>query len=217
MSELCLTSWQRRRLRQQLRQTRDARVYRRTLALLQVDRGLPLSQVAEELSVSRQSIYNWARGYARDHDPAALADGGRTGRPGYRDSGLRDQLRWLMCQRPPQFGYLAAEWTAPLLLEELGRGAGLRPSDDTLRRELDRLGYVWKRGRYALDPDPELEKKNGRSAGRSAACRGAASCWPRTRPTCCCCRPCGPAGPSAGGRLTCRSRGAMRGAWSSGP
>ena len=26
-------------------------------------------------------------------------------------------------------------------------------------RELDRLGYVWKRSRYVLDPDPDCEKK----------------------------------------------------------
>lgn len=159
MSELSLTSWQRRRLRRQLRQARDARVYRRTLALLQVDRGLPPSQVAEELLVSRQSIYNWVQEYAQSPDPAALADRGRPGRPGYRDSGLREELRRLMGQSPDRFGYLATGWNVPMLLEELGRGAGLCPSDDTLRRELGRLGYVWKRGRYALDPDPELEKK----------------------------------------------------------
>src|SRR6059058_5355968 len=153
MSELSLTSWQRRRLRHQLRQTPDARVYRRTLALLQVDRGLPLSRVAEELLVSRQSVYNWIREYARDYNPAALTDRGRAGRPGYRDSGLQGELRWLMGQSPGRFGYPAAAWTVPLLLEELGRGTGLRPSDDTLRRELGRLGYAWKRGRYALAPD----------------------------------------------------------------
>jgi hypothetical protein len=32
-------------------------------------------------------------------------------------------------------------------------------SDETIRRELQRLGYVWKRGRYELEPDPEEEKK----------------------------------------------------------
>jgi transposase len=165
MSEMSLTSWQRRRLRRQLRQTRDARVYRRTLALLQIDRGLPPSQVAEELVVSRQSIHNWLQEYARGRDPAALTDRGRAGRPGYRDSGLRGEPRWLMGQSPDRFGYPAAEWTVPLLLDELARGTGLRPSDDTLRRELGRLGYAWQRGRYALDPDPELEKKTADPQG----------------------------------------------------
>jgi transposase len=159
MSELSLTPWQRRRLQRQLRQTGDARVYRRTLALLQVDRGLPLSQVAEELLVSRQSVYNWIREYARDHDPTALADRDRPGRPSYWGEGVRQELRWLMRQTPDRLGYFATAWTAPLLLEELEQSLGVRPCARTLRRELGRLGYVWKRGRYALDPDPALEKK----------------------------------------------------------
>ena len=41
MSRLNLTSWQRQRLRRQLAETRDARVYRRTLAVLEFDAGRP--------------------------------------------------------------------------------------------------------------------------------------------------------------------------------
>ena len=159
MSELTLTYWQRRRLRRQLHQTQDARVYRRTLALLQLDRGLPLSQVAEELLVSRQSIYNWVREYTQAHDPADLADRDRAGRPSYWGEDVRQELQWLMHQAPDQRGYVATAWTVPLLLEELEHRWGVRPSGRSLRRELDRLGYVWKRGRYALAPDPDLEKK----------------------------------------------------------
>ena len=76
----------------------------------------------------------------------------------------------------------------------VGEGPGLRPSDETVRRGLRRLGYVWKRPRYVLDPDPRAREKNGGSGGRSGPCRAGASCWPRTRPTCCCSRRCGPAG-----------------------
>lgn len=36
MGTLTLTTWQRRRLERQLRDTHDARVYRRTLAVLEV-------------------------------------------------------------------------------------------------------------------------------------------------------------------------------------
>jgi len=41
MGTLTLTTWQRRRLERQLRDTHDARVYRRTLAVLEVARGGP--------------------------------------------------------------------------------------------------------------------------------------------------------------------------------
>jgi transposase len=46
-----------------------------------------------------------------------------------------------------------------LLQEELEQGTGIAFSEDAIRDELHRLGYVWKRPRYVLDPDPEVEKK----------------------------------------------------------
>lgn len=59
MSELNLTRWQRLRLQRQLKWTRDARVYRRTLAILDYDRGESVSHIARRLAVTRQTVYNW--------------------------------------------------------------------------------------------------------------------------------------------------------------
>jgi hypothetical protein len=53
MRELVLTRNQRFRLRQQLTHTRDAATYRRTLAILELDQGKPLAQVANSLGVKR--------------------------------------------------------------------------------------------------------------------------------------------------------------------
>jgi hypothetical protein len=52
MSNLELTAYERRKLRQQLHETTDARLYRRVLALLQIDQGKPVSEVAGLLQVS---------------------------------------------------------------------------------------------------------------------------------------------------------------------
>ncbi len=46
MTTLTLTTWQRRRLEQQLRDTHDARVYRRTLAVLEVAQGQSVASLA---------------------------------------------------------------------------------------------------------------------------------------------------------------------------
>jgi transposase len=62
-------------------------------------------------------------------------------------------------QRPDELGCPGLNWTVPLLRDYLQRSSGQGLSDDTLRRELDRLGYVWKRSRYVLPPDPQREKK----------------------------------------------------------
>ena len=159
MSDLVLTPGQRRRLQHQLKAAPDARVYRRTLALLEVERGIPISRLAEMLGVTRQSIYNWIEDYTQTHDPTVLYDQSRCGRPSSWTEKLLGRLRSLLQSPPNQLGYFAVNWTLPLLQEELKHGTGQRLSQDTIRRELRRLGYVWKRGRYVLDPDPELEKK----------------------------------------------------------
>lgn len=168
MSELKLTAQQRHRLQAQLRQTPDARVYRRTLALLEVAQGRPVAQVADFLGVTRQSIYNWIATYTLTHDSAALCDDLRSGRPSLWTEDTRAWLGSLLEQSPDFFGYPAVNWTVPLLAEQLQHCTGQAFSGDTLRRELDRLGYVWKRPRYVLDPDPEREKKTADSPAHQA-------------------------------------------------
>jgi transposase len=69
-------------------------------------------------------------------------------------------LEALLALSPQDLGHPRVSWTVPLLQEALEALTDQRVSDDTLRRALRRLDYVWKRPRYDLDPDPEREKKN---------------------------------------------------------
>ncbi len=156
---LTLTAWQRRRLRSQLHQTQDARLYRRTLAILEVAQGQSPTQVAKALGVSRRMVYYWIEDYTQRHDLADLILEYSPGRPTLWTEEARTLVQELLTRSPSERGYYAVNWTIPLLQEELHQGTGFRLSDDTIRRELHRLGYVWKRPRYVLDPDPELEKK----------------------------------------------------------
>lgn len=170
MDILTLTYWQRQHLERQLRSTRDARVYRRTLAVLEVAQGEPVASVARRLRVTLRAVYHWVATYGRDHAPAALADRDRTGRPRLLTPADRESLRELLDCSPQGMGYFAAQWTVPLLREHLTRRTGRPFSDDTLRRELQRLRYSWKRSRYTLDPDPEFGgKKEAHPAANPAA------------------------------------------------
>ena len=56
MDGLQLSAGQRRHLRRQLEETTSARVFRRTLAVLDVDRGESAADVAYHLGVSRQTV-----------------------------------------------------------------------------------------------------------------------------------------------------------------
>ena len=176
MSQLKLTTWQRRRLRRQLKATLDARLLRRTLAVLEFDQGRSAADIARMLGVTRQSIYNWAEAYTQGHGPEALRD--RPGR-GRHPSLDQDDVRLLeavLAVSPQDLGCPHVSWTVPLLQEFLEVAVGRRVSDDTLRRALHRLDYVWKRPRHDLEPDPEREKKTAHPAanpGPAAAQRRA--------------------------------------------
>lgn len=142
MSAWKLTASQRRRFRLRLKRCRDAREYRRLLAVVEVDGGQPAARVASRLGVSRQSVQNWLRACREQGVPDVLEDRPREGRPSIWDDSLRELLcRW-MAQSPERHGYRAAHWTAPLLREQFRHARGEELSEDALRREIHRLGYA---------------------------------------------------------------------------
>ena len=159
MIDVRLTPSQRRRVSARLRATDDARYGRRLLAILALDEGDPVSDVAERLGVTRQTVYNWARAFEAGGGATALEDRYGGGRPSLWTAELEALLLAALQQRPDQLGYPGPNWTIPLLQEHLQRCGGQRLSDDTIRRQMRRLDYVWKRSRYVLPPDPEREKK----------------------------------------------------------
>lgn len=136
-----------------------SRVYRRVLAILEVSRGIPVDDVATALSVTRQSVYNWLRRYDSNDCEASLKNRPQSGRPRLLPEHRQSWLKDLMRIRPEARGYFANEWTVPLLQEELLHCTGRYLSADTIGRSLARLGFVWKRPRYVLSPDPDRLKK----------------------------------------------------------
>jgi transposase len=65
MSERKLSKRERREIREILRQVRDARHYRRLIAIQEHDAGTPIVDIARRLDVSRQSIHSWVARYDR--------------------------------------------------------------------------------------------------------------------------------------------------------
>jgi transposase len=174
MSEIRLTPAQRRGLREALRAPPSPAFPRRAVATLALGEGRSVGEVAGLLGVSRQSVYNWLRAFARSPRPESLCEGSGGGRPALWTEAARGLLPGCLRLRPDELGYAGVNWTVPLLREFLGDRAGLRVSGDTVRRELQRLGYVWKRFRYVLPADPEREKKTrdpAAAAGPAAAQR----------------------------------------------
>jgi transposase len=159
MKALHFSSRQRRRLEQQLKNVRDVRLYRRTLAVLEFERGRSVTEISRTLRVSRLSIYRWIERYREASDPQSLRDAERAGRPPAWTDECSEWLQSFLKRSPAEFGYYAVNWTVPLLRDPLQMCLGKKFSDDTIRRALSGLDYVWKRPRYVLAPDPEREKK----------------------------------------------------------
>jgi transposase len=176
MSELRLTAVQRRWLQAALKTPPTPGSYRRAAALLALDEGQSVGEVAELLGVSRQSVYNWSQAFAQSPRPETLYDDFGGGRPTLWTEKAQALLSECFRLRPEELGYAGMNWTVPLLRECLLDRTGLRLSDDTIRRQLQRLGYVWKRFRYVLPADPQREKKKRHSpafAGLAATQRQA--------------------------------------------
>ena len=169
MSGIRLTASQRRGLEQQLRMTHDAGLFRRTLAVLEAADGRPIAETARLLRTSRVSVYQWIERYDRARHPDCLADSRGGNHPSLWTEELQSILSASLGGRPDDLGYQAVEWTVPLLREHLARYGEERPSATSIRRQLRALGYVWKRPRYVLEPDPERDKKTADSPGDSAA------------------------------------------------
>src|SRR5262249_55319196 len=82
--------------------------------------------------------------------PASLIDRPKNGRPSLWSGEATVILREALEQSPDALGYMAVNWTVPLLREHVEKQWGQRPSDRALRHKLSQLGYVWKRPRHAL-------------------------------------------------------------------
>ncbi len=159
METFRLNRRQRRQLRVQVRIAKDARSVRRAIALLELDEGRAVAQVAATLGVTRQTLYNWRARLDVEDVPAALHDRNGRGRPTVWTESERRFVEWSMKQPPEDLGYSSVDWTTALMQEHVETYAGVRVSDTTMRALLHDLGYVWKRPRYVLQPDPDREKK----------------------------------------------------------
>ena len=112
--------------RQQLttlsRREKDSRALRRVQALLWLDAGTAVQEVAKRLSVSRQVIYHWVARFEDRQDltlEARIHDGLRPGRPRSVHGVIDPLIEEVMNQEPRDWGYPGVEWTSGTLARYL--------------------------------------------------------------------------------------------------
>lgn len=91
-----------------------ARMYKRALALLELDRGSTYIKVAEIIDMSHQSVSTWAEKYKKS-GLELLTDKPRPGRPKIIDGVQRAKITALACSEPPK-GY--QQWSLRLLADK---------------------------------------------------------------------------------------------------
>jgi transposase len=157
-----LNGQERHILRERLKIETDARKYRQILALLEVDRGRHVADVAQMLQVRRGSVYDWIE-VRHDivHPGRRSSTRDERGRPSVWSEDLERLMDAILEYHPNDIGYTATEWTVPLIQQHLKAYAEEAISDDTIRRYLRARGYRWNRPRYELEPDPQFAKKSG--------------------------------------------------------
>jgi transposase len=148
-----LSPKERRRLEGIQASSARAQQFQRAQALLWLDEGDPVEEVAERLRVSRQTLYNWrARLRARSELPVEqrLLDAARSGRP-RTAGGIIDPLIDAILETDPRdLGYRSTVWTAALLHQYLAEGPHIEVSQRSVSYALARLGIRWKRPQYGL-------------------------------------------------------------------
>jgi transposase len=137
--------------------TTDAQLLRRAQALLWLDEGETVAEVAARLRVTRQAVYKWVVHFQRRStlDMATrLAPGKRSGRP-RTVHGVIDPLILEVIDRDPrELGYRSTVWTAPLLCHYLREVHHLVVSRPSVSFAIARLGLRWKRPRHDLARRP---------------------------------------------------------------
>src|SRR5262245_61136761 len=140
---LLLRTNQRKKLLHYYRQHPDPSVRARAHIILLLADGHTWSVIEGMLLCSSRTIDRWRKRFEAGGIDSLLgrAAGSKPRWSEDAETVLRDALK----HTPDELGYLAVNWTVPLLREQIEKEWGQKPSELQVRREIERLDYVWKR------------------------------------------------------------------------
>ncbi len=166
MTYSILSRRERAKLQDLIAHSHDARQTLRAYALLWLDDGESVPEIAHHLGGTRQTVYNWVSRFQSRTDlelALRLLDAPRCGRP-CTASGIIDPLIDAVIERDPrEFDYRSTVGTASLLVEYLRDEHKVVVSADSVRLAIARRRVRWKRPRHqlALRPVTWRQAKGG--------------------------------------------------------
>jgi transposase len=170
MTILELSSRERTSLEILAAQTNSAKELRRAQALIWLNDGESIEEVAERLCVSRRTIYYWVEWFESSVGldlASRLADAPRSGRPATAQGIIDPLIDEVIETDPRDLGYRSTVWTAALLRQYLAEYHQLVICQRSVSYALARLGITWKRPRHDLSrcPDTWRQAKGGLNVG----------------------------------------------------
>jgi transposase len=153
VAPLFLNALDRIELQEILRSKSVGKALCRAQALLWIEDGESVYEVAEILNVSRQTIYNWIKRFQERSCfkiYKRILDAPRSGRPSTALGVIDPIIDEIIESDPRTLGYYATNWTGSLLQNYLNKFHDIDVSRKSISLAIARLGIHWKRPRYVL-------------------------------------------------------------------
>ena len=115
-----------------LKQTKEARVFRRAQAVHAVVEGHHVSAVSATFHVAHSARRQWVQRFAQE-GPQGLLDRARSGRPPKITCELEQHLNRLVDQDPLQHGALSSQWSCRELATVLAQQTGVPLGRESVR------------------------------------------------------------------------------------
>ena len=115
-----------------LKQTKEARVFRRAQAVREVVAGHHVNAVSEAFHLANSALRKWVQRFAQE-GPQGLRDRPRSGRPPKLTGELEQHLNRLVEQDPLQYGALASQWSCRELATVFARETGVHLGRESVR------------------------------------------------------------------------------------
>src|ERR671935_1522386 len=115
-----------------LKQTKEARVFRRAQAVREVVKGQRLQTVSDALSFTYSALRKWVYRFA-NQGVQGLVDRPRSGRPPKMTCELEQHLNRLVDEDPLQHGSIHSQWSCRELATVLARQTGVQLGRESVR------------------------------------------------------------------------------------
>jgi transposase len=115
-----------------VKQTREARVFRRAQAVREVVKGQRLQTVSDALAFTYSALRKWGHRFATE-GTRGLGDRPRSGRPPKVPCALEQHLNRLVDQDPLEHGSLYSQWSCRELAAVLGQQTGVQLGRESVR------------------------------------------------------------------------------------